>query len=161
MKKSALLVVWFLTSWCFAQPAPEVAPKPKPTLATLAWFTGSWTLERNGRVVTENWLPPAGGTMLGVGRTVAKGQTVAYEFVVLREGANGEITYTAKPSGQAEASFKLVRGTATEAVFENPEHDFPQRVIYTLQSDGGLLAAIEGTKNGKTRRIEFPYRRGQ
>ncbi|MSU22794.1 MAG: hypothetical protein EXS32_03110 [Opitutus sp.] len=134
-------------------------PATKPTLATLAWLTGSWTCEKNGRVVTEHWLAPAGGTMLQVGRTVAKGKTVEYEFVVLHEEGNGDILYTAKPSGQPEATFKLVRGTATEAAFENLEHDFPQRVLYTLKPDGTLLAAIEGTKNGQMRRVEFPYRR--
>lgn len=137
------------------------APAAKPALASLAWLTGSWSLERNGRVIEEQWLAPAGGTMLEMGRTVANGKTVDYEFVVVHEEANGDIFYTAKPKGQPEGSFKLVRATATEVVFENPEHDFPQRVLYTLKPDGTLLAAIEGTKDGKTRRVEFPYHRAQ
>ena len=51
-----------------------------------------------------------------------------------------------------------MRVSEREAVFENPQHDFPQRISYELKGDGTLLAAIEGTKNGKTRRVEFPYR---
>jgi hypothetical protein len=131
----------------------------KPSIKTLSWLAGDWSLEKNGRVVTEIWMPPAGGTMLGMSRTVANEKTVEYEFIVLRQDANGEIFYVAKPSGQPEASFKLTRGTATEAVFENPEHDFPQRISYKLNPDGTLLAAIEGTKAEKTRRVEFPYKR--
>ena len=104
-------------------------------------------------------MSPAGGTMLGMSRTVSQGRTVEHEFLLLRVEANGEINYVAKPSGQAEAAFKLVRAGATEAVFENLQHDFPQRIIYTLKEEGRLTAAIEGTKNGKTRRVEFNYER--
>ena len=51
-----------------------------------------------------------------------------------------------------------MRGTSNEAVFENPAHDFPQRVIYKRDGDK-LNARIEGTKDGKTRGIDFPYTR--
>lgn len=131
----------------------------KPTLQTLAWLAGHWASEKNGRVATEIWMPPDGGTMLGMSRTVAQGRTVAHEFILLRQDAAGDIFYVAKPSGQPEASFKLIRASATEAVFENPQHDFPQQISYTLKPDGSLLAAIEGQKNGKARRVEFPYQR--
>jgi hypothetical protein len=43
-------------------------------------------------------------------------------------------------------------------IFENPAHDFPQRVGYKRDGDS-LLAWIEGAVNGKSRRVEFPYRR--
>ena len=104
-------------------------------------------------------MPPAGGTMLGMSRTVARGRTVEYEFIVLRKESDGTVNYVAKPSRQSETAFKLVRAGANEAVFENPQHDFPQRILYQLKPGGQLMAAIEGTKNGKTRRVEFHYER--
>ncbi len=155
MKSLLALLVLFGT---VAVPDTQAGAE-KPTLQTLSWLAGTWSFEKSGRVVTEMWMPPDGGTMLGMSRTVANGKTVEYEFLLLRQEATGEIIYVAKPSGQAEASFQLVRGTSTEAVFENPQHDFPQRITYTLKPDGSLLAAIEGTKGGKTRRVEFPYQR--
>lgn len=130
----------------------------KPTVASLAWLAGTWSFERNGRVVTERWTQPSGGIMLGTSHTVAKDKTVEYEFVVIRADAAGDLHYVAKPSGQAETAFKLIKLTDREAVFENPTHIYPQRVLYTLKNDGTLLAAIDGSKNGKSRRVEFPYR---
>ena len=130
---------------------PETSSKP--SLPLLAWLAGNWSFERNGRVVNEAWMSPDGGTMLGMSRTVANGRTVEYEFLLLRQDESGDIFYVARPSRQAQASFKLVRATATEAVFENPQHDFPQRISYTLKPDGTLLAAIEGQKDGKPRRV--------
>ncbi len=137
--------------------ADSEAARPVP-IESLRWMAGEWAFERNGRMVTEHWMAPAGGTMLGMSRTVADGKTVDYEFVVLRIDASGDIFYVVKPLGQAETAFKLVRADARTVVFENPLNDFPQRISYTLQDDGTLLAAIEGTRNGKARRVEFPYR---
>lgn len=132
---------------------------PKPTVAQFAWLAGSWSFEDQGRVVSEQWMPPGGGTMLGMSRTISGERTASYEFVMLRTDAAGDLFYDAHPSGQPPTSFKLVRFSLHEAVFENPEHDFPQRIIYRLGDDGNLTAAIEGTLNGQTRRIEYPYRR--
>jgi hypothetical protein len=137
------------------------AAEPAATVDTLAWLAGTWRFERNGRTVTERWTAPAGGMMLGTSHTVAGAKTVEYEFVVIRAGGDGRLVYSARPSGQAEATFTLVRADAREVVFENLAHDFPQRISYTLRADGTLLAAIEGSKNGKTRRVEFPYRRAE
>jgi hypothetical protein len=44
-------------------------------------------------------------------------------------------------------------------VFENPQHDFPQKVGYQRGGPGSLLAWVEGTEKGQTRKIEFPYKR--
>jgi uncharacterized protein YfiM (DUF2279 family) len=136
-------------------------PAAKSGVAALAWLAGTWSFERNGRTVTERWTEPAGGMMLGTSQTIARERTVEHEFMALRADAAGNVFYDAKPSGQAGASFKLTRLTERMAVFENPAHDFPQKITYELKPDGTLLAAIEGPRNGQTRRVEFPYRRAK
>jgi len=132
----------------------------KPSLNDLSWLAGCWEANRNGRELTEQWMKPAGQTMLGMGRTVANGKTVEFEFlqIVEREDA---VYYVARPSGQPEASFKAIKLAKQEVIFENPEHDFPQRIIYRLQTDGALFARIEGTANGKARGFEYPMQRGR
>jgi hypothetical protein len=127
-----------------------------PTVGDLKWLAGCWESTRAGRLINEHWMAPEGGTLLGMSRTVASGKTSEYEFLLIREGPRG-LEYVAKPSGQAEATFTSVRVSANDVVFENPAHDFPTRIIYQRQSDGGLTAAIEGTMNGQERRMEFQY----
>jgi hypothetical protein len=53
--------------------------------------------------------------------------------------------------------------TASDAtvVFENPEHDFPQRVGYKRNGSDALDAWIEGRANGKSRRVDFSYQRAR
>ena len=127
------------------------------TVKDVAWLAGCWEFTRGNRHVTEQWTDAAGGTMLGVSRTITDAKTTGYEFVLIRE-ANGKLEYVAKPSGQAEATFSSVVVTPGEVTFENLQHDFPTRIRYRRQADGGLLATTEGTINGKPRAIEFPYR---
>jgi hypothetical protein len=128
----------------------------------LAWLAGHWRMERAGRVVDEQWMAPAAGVMLGMSRTISRGKVIEHEFIQIREGPGGALFFIALPSGQKEAAFQVVSLGATEAVFENPQHDFPQKISYTLQPHGTLLAAIEGPgKDGQTRRIEFAYKRIQ
>lgn len=130
-------------------------------LEALDWLTGCWQGGDTDRVVEEQWMGPRGGTLLGMSRTVTGGRTAEYEFLQIRQQDDG-LFYIARPSGQAETSFKLVSDAtqlAREAVFENPQHDFPQRIIYRLQPDGALLARIEGAKEGVVPGAEFLMKR--
>jgi hypothetical protein len=130
---------------------------PAPTIKDVSWIAGCWEYTRGPRHVVEQWTAPEGGTMMGVSRTVNNGKTTEWEFLIIREGSRG-LDYVAKPSGQPEATFTAARVSAGEVVFENPTHDFPTRIIY--KRDGDVLgAAIEGTMNGQTRRIDFPYKK--
>ena len=158
--------------------APLLGQTQRYSLDSLAWIAGCWSGGSGARTSLEQWMKPSGKTMLGMSRTVAKGKTVEYEFLRLHEELNGEIFYTALPSGQQEASFKLIRLEKHMAVFENPEHDFPQRIIYKLEDDGTLKARIEGKSflykvtedgapnarieeksEGIERSVDFPMRR--
>jgi hypothetical protein len=126
-----------------------------------AWLAGCWERSGKGREVVEQWMKPGGDLMLGMSRTVANGKASEFEFLQIRQKENGEIFYVAIPSGQKETWFKLVKYGGNQAVFENLEHDFPQRIIYRLEKDGSLAARIEGTVQGQLKGTNFPYRRIQ
>ena len=137
--------------WTLAAP-PQAAG---PSVADVAWIAGCWELARNGRHITEQWMPPEGGTLMGMSRTVAGGRATEWEFLIIRAGAAG-LEYVAKPSGQPEATFTAAHAAAGEVIFENAAHDFPQRIVYRRSGDA-LTAAVEGTIAGQSRRIEYPY----
>lgn len=130
-------------------------------LAGVAWLAGCWTLDDAEPGSTEQWMAPAGGTMLGMARTVKNGRMVAHEFLQIRERADGSLIYIARPSGQTEAEFPLTRQAEGELQFENLAHDFPQRISYRRQPGERLLVRIEGRRaDGEVRSVEFPMRRG-
>lgn len=140
--------------------AALVAPlvnEQAPTSNDARFLAGCWKFEAKGRVVEEQWMAPEGGALLGMSRTVVNGKLAEFEFLQIRELPEG-LAYIAKPSNQPEAKFIAATKSGDEIVFENPAHDFPQRIRYRLAGDV-LSARIEGAMNGKPRGIDFPYRR--
>mgnify|MGYP006198162549 CR=1 FL=1 len=101
-----------------------------------------------------------GYEVLGVSRTVKNGQTVEFEFMQLRVNADGKLVFIALPSGQKETTFVASSVGEHSVTFENPRHDFPQKVTYRLESSDRLVARIEGTRGGTLRGFDIPMRRG-
>ena len=131
------------------------------SVSGLTWLAGCWASVAGEPGTGEVWTLPAGGTMLGVSRTVKDGKTVEYEFMQIREISPGQLAFVANPSGQAQAAFPLVRSGPGELVFEDPAHDFPQRVIYRLVAPDQLHARIEGVLKGEDRGVDFHMKRAE
>ena len=69
-----------------------------------------------------------------------------------------EIFYFAKiAENEYPVPFKLIQLSDNQAVFENDNHDFPQRIIYSLKSPQLLMAEVVGEEDGKFKRIEFKF----
>ena len=127
-------------------------------LSKLNWMTGCHVMENaaRGLKIEEQWMKPEGGLMMGMNRTQRGGKAVANEF--LRIDAKGDaIVYTALIGTKNETPFKLTSQTDTEAVFENPEHDFPKRIIYRKTADG-IFATIDGGEANKNKHQDFPMK---
>ncbi len=126
---------------------------PSSDLEGLRFLEGSWRGESGKATIEERWTDAAGGTMLGVSRTIVSGETVAFEFLRIEAREEG-VFYVAQPNGRPPTDFKLTRTSAGEAVFENPHHDHPKIIRYRLD-DGALVAEVEGDE-GKQ---EFRFRK--
>jgi hypothetical protein len=122
------------------------------------WLQGCWETVSPQRTIEEQWMAPRGRSMVGVSRTVQGDKLVEFELGVIRERDSG-LAYEAHPSGQPSAVFLSRSLTDSTVVFENLQHDFPQRIGYQRNGPNSLLAWIEGTQQGRFRRVEFPYRR--
>jgi len=149
VKRVILLLVMLVTA--------STAGAQTTSIKDVAWLQGCWELRDGDRVVEERWMLPRAGSMLGVGRTTRGEKLIEHEFVLLTE-RDGRLAYEAHPSGQATATFMSKPISGREVVFEDPTHDFPQRVGYRSTGPGQLLAWVEGTSGGRARRIEFAYR---
>ena len=133
------------------------SPTQTPTLADIAWMAGAWQTTGGRRQIEEHWTQVAGQSMLGMSRTVAGEKTVEFEYLRIEQRADG-IYYVAHPKARCPGTdFKLTRASATEAVFENPQHDFPKRVIYRKSGNDELTATIDGGEG--TKATTFAYRR--
>ena len=128
------------------------------SIAELSWIRGDWQTPAGGRVqIEEHWTQPAGGTMMGMSRTVAGEKTVEFEYLRIEQRDDG-IYYVAHPKARCPGTdFKLTRVSASEVVFENPEHDFPKRIIYRKTAEDALTASIDGGEGTKS--MSFAFKR--
>lgn len=138
-------------------PMPAAA---KATIGDMAWLAGEWFGKRStGSTNEERWSPPLGGAMLAVSRSVnTSGKMFAFEYLRIVE-RDGGLVYAAQPNGAKATEFVLTELTAENgsqrAVFQNPRHDYPQRIVYELSAEGSLSATIGQSKGGTPRRFEF------
>lgn len=128
--------------------AADDGTEQEPALEALAWMVGSWGGRAAEVDAEEHWIAPKAGTMLGLHRDVSEGRTVFFEYLRIEVRDDG-IFYVASPKGRSGVSFRLVEHTDQRVVFENPDHDFPQRILYWLAEDGALNARIEGLRDGR------------
>jgi hypothetical protein len=142
---------------------PQDVPLPTPAKATiddLKWLAGAWAGTRmSGSSIEERWSPPHGGAMLAISRTVnTKGRMSAFEYLRIVE-RDGGLAYIAQPGGAKGTEFVLTELVtemgSTRAVFDNPRHDFPRRIVYELTADGRMTTSVGQLKGGTPVRIEF------
>ena len=117
-----------------------------PDAGRLGWLSGSWINENGERWTEESWSAARGGMRLGTGRS-GRGATVRdWEFMRIAPDSDGVLAFWGSPKGAPAVPFRLVSLTATEAVFANPSHDYPQRIVY--RRDGPALVATISAADG-------------
>jgi hypothetical protein len=137
----------------------------------LDWLSGRWQQERReepGVVAwtVETWAAPKGGVMLGTslsGRRVENSpsrltsdRAQSFEFMRIAAGPESTLHFYASPNGATAVAFRLVEASAAHAVFQNPDNDYPQRIVY--RRTGNRLDATISLLDG-TRAVSWAYRR--
>ena len=124
--------------------------KAAASIGDVAWISGTWLSEpanAASSVTEERWTPPSGGAIIGTSRTMRGTGMLAYEFLCITQ-RDGSLVYNAMPQGRAPATeFVLTTITKDSATFENPAHDYPKAIKYSLRPDGSLETAISGAAN--------------
>ncbi len=141
---------------CFGQPGKTATTGVG--LDTLAWLAGAWTGVSEGTKMEEFWLAPDGNLMVGLHRDVFVSGESFFEYLRIESTADG-VTFLASPTGRPPTAFKMVALQDRQVVFANKQHDFPQRIIYRLGSEGHLHARIEGIVDGKLKSREWQWQR--
>ena len=149
----ALLVLILFCAICVGTTRPSATD-----LSQLAWLAGDWAGTVDGVEMEESWLPPKGNSMLGVHRDVKNDRTVSFEFFRVEATSDGVI-YWASPRSKTPVPFQMIESANQRVVFENKDHDYPQRIIYWLDKAQSLHARTEGTVKGQALSEEWTWQR--
>lgn len=135
-----------LTSAASAAPAPD-----------LSWLSGDWRRCKDGEIVEERWLGPRGEMLVGANLRSTNGKAAFENLRITR--SDDSWTFWGSPGGRTPVPFRMIESGAQRAVFANPEHVFPARILYWREGDE-LLARIEGTIKDKPAAVEWRLARG-
>lgn len=126
-----------------------------------AWLIGTWVNHTGHGTVYEEWVQVNDSVLSGKSYTTDEGDTSVLEtLLLLREKKH--LVYIPVVAGQNDGKpvrFKSEIITDTLLTFENPAHDFPQKISYKKFGNDSLEAAISGMQEGREKRIVFAMRR--
>lgn len=121
-------------------------------------WLGKWVTDYEGGKFYENWEKKSDDLYEATGHLVIEGDTVFRELLRVEKFGN-HWAYIAVINGGKPVMFPLKSNDSDKWVFENKEHDFPQRVTYHLQDNGTLYAVVDGKMKGKEMKEEYFYKR--
>ena len=119
-------------------------------------FSGKWKMDIENTEIFEEWEMLSETELVAKSYSTINEEQIINEYLYLKKFA-GQWAYVAIPKDQHITLFALIEHTPKKFVFENKEHDFPQRIIYEFHKDVKLTVTIEGYVNGELRRREFSY----
>lgn len=125
-----------------------------------SWLEGEWKTNNKSGFAGENWNKSNDTLLSGQGMVHVAGQYKVMEEIIIFI-SDSKIYYGATVSDQNDG--KQVLFTATfisdgHLVFENPEHDFPTRIVYKLKDQNTLEVNISGRDEEDSNTITL-YRR--
>ncbi|MEZ5959186.1 MAG: DUF6265 family protein [Hyphomonadaceae bacterium] len=130
------------------------ATAQNPERSMPEWMSGYW-LACDGGETAETWIGAGRDTL--VGANLSDG---GYEFLRIATNESGQIAYYSMPGGRSPPTEFILTGHANQrAVFENPTHDFPKRIIY--ERDGDVLTARIDGGGESGHAIEWRFQRAE
>jgi Domain of unknown function (DUF6265) len=124
----------------------------KQKFKALQLLEGKWA-SANNMIYFENWKILNDSILVGKAFSLQDQDTLFLESLQLVLD-NNKILYQAKVGNQNKGRiipFVLNKSSGKTFVFENPEHDYPQRIIYQIVKDSLLNIRIETMKGTKSK----------
>lgn len=115
------------------------------------WLIGKWENKTESGNLEETWTKVNDSTYKGESYFIKGKDTLHFESIVLQQNGE-ELFYNPTVKGQNNdkpVPFKLTTSNEKQLVFENPKHDYPQKIIYNQITKDSLVAEISGIQQGK------------
>jgi hypothetical protein len=154
--------IFFIISLCFILGACSVNNKEhRNEIDNLEWLIGNWENISVESEFYEIWSKQNDTVFCGESYLLINKDTVFSEIMLLEQkGIDLLLTPTTNDQNDGNPiTFKLISSLNGEFVFENKEHDFPQRIVYTNPKPDSIFAYIEGTKDGEYRKTDFSFKK--
>jgi len=116
------------------------------------WLLGNWEKKDSLGTLTESWQIIDDSTFVGQAYFVTSNKDTVHKETIELMQKGDFLIYSATVQGENNGlptSFQMTESTDSLLVFENPKHNYPQKIRYQLNIDKSVLTIISGKQNGK------------
>lgn len=119
------------------------------------WMAGTWSHTDEKGWSEEYWTPLRADIMLGSSRSGTADTLTFWEQMRIQKEDDGAVVLWATSADQKPVRFEAHMSGPSVVVFENPEHDYPQRIHYWRE--GKTLKAEISMMDG-SKKVAFRFR---
>jgi hypothetical protein len=146
---SLLLIVAFIS--CNKSNSNPSENNEKENIKASHWLLGTWENKSSEGNLIEKWKKMNDSTYEGQSFFIKGKDTLHFEIITLQQKEE-ELYYNTLIKGQNNDEvipFKMTLKTEKELVFENPKHDYPQKISYKQISKDSVVTEISGLQLGQ------------
>lgn len=133
-------------------------------ISKFSWLEGTWIQKNGSTILKEEWHIEHTNLISGKSYYIKNQDTLFTEKIKiksLKQEDETAIYYSVVVSNQNEGKEILFKYTPSKDkelfIFENKNHDFPQKIVYTKPKNDTLKVSIDGYQNDKYNKINFVF----
>ena len=161
MKKTTLIAAIALIMSLNSCKKSEKTAEKFAELAKAEWLLGTWENRSGDGVLSETWEKEDDSTFTGTSYFIIGKDTLHNEKITLSQKGK-LLVYSPIVQGQNNnkaVNFTMTSLKANQIVFENPVHDYPQKITYNRITNDSLVTEISGIQQGKHSADRYPMKR--
>jgi hypothetical protein len=157
MKNVIVIVVCVLFISC-----QNKSEKNFEQLEKMNWLIGNWENKMDDGILSETWKKENDSTFSGKSYFIVNSKDTVHSETIILTQLNNQLIYSPTVKGQnndESVDFKLSSESEDTFVFENPKHDYPQKIVYKKVTKNSLVATISGMQQGKQSTESYPMKK--
>ena len=127
------------------------------------WLLGKWENKSDEGNLLEIWKKANDSLFLGESYFIKEKDTLHSEKIEMQQKGEN-LLYVSTIKGQNNdkpITFKHNIEIEKQLVFENPKHDFPQKIVYSLITKDSIVIQISGIQQGKPSSERFSMKKSK
>lgn len=157
MKKAILILILALT-FTSCLKSKEVSK-----IVAADWLLGNWENKSPDGHLLESWKKINDSLFIGESYFIKGKDTLHFEKIQMKQKGEA-LFYIAAVKGQNNdkpVTFKHNDTIEKQLVFENPKHDFPQKIVYSQITKDSIIIQISGIQQGKPSSERFSMKKSK
>jgi hypothetical protein len=156
--KKTILSLLIILSFASCQKSKEVSK-----IVAANWLLGNWENKSDDGDLLETWKKVNDSIYDGESYFIKGKDTLHFEKIQMKQKGEA-LFYIATIRGQNNdkpVTFKHNDTIEKQLVFENPKHDFPQKIVYSKIAKDSIIIQISGIQQGKPSSERFSMKKSK